>query len=188
MLAFGLLACSSPSVDPEVVDGSTTVDGAEVTSSSGPPTPQDVGSSGTVAEESDSGVATGTGDVPPTDGWFAATTRVIFYADQYGAISAHGLAIEDQLSTAPGLVDYTFDFELQSGRAQSISLWESEADFWMFVVGAAHGKAMVELREPPAGRDFSYATWWVETEMLPTRIEADEHLGPEPMPGPYPID
>lgn len=154
-----------------------------------PPLPdEEASSSGRPVDESESDGGTSAGEVPPTDGWFAATTRVIFYANHYGAISAHGLAITDQLSAAPGLVDYTFDFELQSGRAQSISLWESELDFWMFVMGAAHAKAMVELDDPVAGRDFSYATWWVESDTLPTRVEADEHLGPEPMPGPYPLD
>jgi hypothetical protein len=193
-LSCGLVACASPSVDDDADVVATTSDAAlENSSSSATSTPEDPPvdsdtSTSTSVDESDAGGSTDAGDAVPTDGWFAATTRVIFYANHYGAISAHGLAITNQLATAPGLVDYTFDFELQSGRAQSISLWESELDFWTFVMGAAHAKAMVELNDPVAGRDFSYATWWVDVETLPNRVEADDHLGTEPMPGPYPVD
>ena len=186
-----LLSCAATSNDDPIVAASTT-DEAPIATTSGrepdddedtpatstAPSPPDVGST---PDASESGAT-------PTDGWFAATTRVIFYAHHYAEISAHGLAITDQLSSAPGLIDYSFDFDLQSGRAQSISLWETELDFWLFVGSAAHARAMVELNDPVAGRDFSYATWWVETEVLPTREDADAQLGPEPTPGPYPIE
>jgi hypothetical protein len=179
----GLLSCAGTSIEDPILEASATDGGPiDTTGDDDAPTaatdgrPPDVGSA---ADES--------GDAPP-DGWFAATTRVIFYEDQYAQIGAHSLAITEQLSSASGLIDYSFDFDLQSGRAQSISLWESEFAFWMFVGSAAHARAMVELTNSVAGRDFSYATWWVENETLPSRDEADAHLGPEPTPGPHPVE
>lgn len=191
-----LLSCASESIEDPMAASSTAADVPGDASSGTPSDPaadgDDDGVDSTAVPggtSSDSGpAAEESGDGAPTDGWFAATTRVIFYAEHYAAISAHGLAINDQLSSAPGLVDYVFDFELNTGRAQSISLWETEQDFWMFVLTAAHAKAMTDLNDPVAGRDFSYATWWIDDERLPSREEADMHLGPEPESGPYPID
>ena len=107
---------------------------------------------------------------PARDTYVASSTWAVLGTGARPQFDQYAQPIVDVLPTQPGLVGFSWGLSAKCNRGRTLTVWESEQALMDFVVGDAHGAAMLHAGEIMIGAAVTH--WEVQEVDVPLLWEA----------------